>query len=1197
MSEAQSKPENRVATPEQDQWVQNALHYDVRQWLDLAEPAPPEVLLASARNRLRELDGRLAAAPQADVAAARTAKATAQGVREALSSDAPSQRALLGARQQLDVLERQVGEAITAMAEARATQTRLREQATKLDPPPEAEAEADKDALGELKKAREEIDNWLRGEVPRDQDLTQAEGRIGEAQGTIRAIVEAASKRAQDVEKTRESVRKRREALGNAGTAPEVVAAALEAADKVDEALADKQPGVALAAAREPLETFEKEAKAAEELITTLRARMEKVEERRQAATEANALDTAKEAIALADAAVAKALKAPLSEPACVEAERLAGELETAVQAARDELADLGGPEGAGALAVAFGKNGLKDADAALGGRANVRKLAKAFGATALVGLCQRLGANDAVAGGNAVAALAEHFAPNALLQAETEMGGANLAGLLSAAGGDGAKVKTALDALGGPTAAAFMQGGAGADAPLKLAASVSDGGKALRTLVAESGLAGKPKALAGLFARGCGGDAAEFARLCDGFADAKDRAALKGLIEGGGLGDAPDALAELIRTGDGKIDVAPLKALGTACADKDSRDGLARLLGDGGLGGKDADPRCLAEILARGHKDPNATGAEKAQGLAALCKGLSKTDCQAFATLAGEGGLGKQPKVLGSLIGGFCGGEAAKLNDLSGAFADKGAREGLARLLDKGKLGDAVGNPACLAEIAGRIDPASTATVAGKSGKLAALCKGLSESDCAKLGGMVADGGLGAEPKVLGELIGRGCKGDATKVSDLAKAFPGKTENDGLKAALAKGGLGTTDDTGNATNTDPKCLANLLDPGCKAKGATDLAKLLTSLNDTDRTALKDVMVTGKLGTRPEVLGNLYGTGCQQDPTDPSKGQNPAVFKKLMETFSVAKDAQGPDKFDKLLDRGGLADKPEWLGKIVRDAFTEKAANSVQQPEKLMELYNAFMPGSVDKLNDLKTIVTAIDATPPNIGPSGEPGRGLQNLLRRKPPATRLAIADLQTRFFTGLDARATLTSGLGAPPTVGGVPWLSRDELIQNAVTFEGAPASVGVQVIGGYNANVDHVSTRHTRECQDFNVHNPYGGNPKPTTLFPTTVKEADIQNIMTQALADVSRPKAKKTPIVGNLAANHPPRNINDLSPPNPRGQQYEPCTGGGYPCLVGFGWSGPVGSGRVEYKQLYPLAGGGTVTIAGADMLVMKAAINL
>lgn len=550
---------------------------------------------------------------------------------------------------------------------------------------------------------------------------------------------------------------------------------------------------------------------------------------------------------------------------------------------------------------------------------------------------------------------------------------------------------------------------------------------------------------------------------------------------------------------------------------------------------------------------------------------------------------------MLGSLIGGFCGGEATKLNDLTGAFADQGARQGLGRLLDKGKLGDAVEDPSCLAEIAGRIDPATTATVGGKSGKLAALCKGLSESDCTKLGGMVGDGGLGAEPKVLGELIGRGCKGDPTKVSGLATAFPGKTENDALKAALVKGGLGTTDDTGKATNTDPQCLAHLLDPGCKQKGATDLATLLTSLNDTDRTAMKDVMVTGKLGTRPEVLGNLYGTGCQQDPLDPTQGQNPAVMKKLMETFSVAKDAQGPQKFDALLDRGGLADKPEWLGKVVRDAFTTKTPPGVQAPEKLKDLYNAFNPGNVDKLADLKTMVTAIDATPAKIGPGGEPGKGLQNILQRSPPAaTSLPISDLQTRFFVGLDTRAGATAGTA---TVGGVPWLGRDELIQNAATFEGTPSTIGTQPMGGYNAHVDHVTERHTRACQTFDVYNPFNpAVPKPSSLFPATVVEADVPNIMAQALAAVTQGKAKKNPIATNALAHHPPTHLNDLTAP-PRGQQYEPCNGAGYDCLVGFGWTGPTGTGRVELKQLYPLAGGNIVKIAGADMLAMKAALNL
>jgi hypothetical protein len=1195
VSEAETTPGKRVATEAQDAWVQNALHFDVRQWLDLAEPTPPDVLLATARNRLRDLEGRLAAAPQADVAAARTAKATARSIGEALQGDAPGRKALLAARQQLDGLETEVGQAITAMAAARETQARLREAAGKLDPPPQAEEEADAVALGELKQAREAIARWLGPDVPRAEDLTQAEERIGQAQATIRAIEEAAAERTKEVERIGEAVRVRREALGGPGVAPEVVAAALGAADEVAKALAGKPPGAALAAARGPLEAFEEAANAAEELIATLRGRMEKVAERRKAATEPNAQDDAKAAIEHADTALGEALKAPLSETACAAAERLAGELEVAVRAAKDELADLGGPDGAGALALAFGKNGLKDADAALGGRENVRKLAKAFGATALVGLCQRLGGNDAVAGGKAVTALAGHFAPNELLQAETDMGAANLAALLGAAGGDGAKVKTTLDALGGPTAAAFMQGGAGADAPLKIAAGLSDGGKALRALVADAGLAGKPKALAGLFTRGCGGDAGAFATLCDGFGDVKDRTALKGLIEQGGLGDAPDALAELVRTGDGKVDAAPLKALGTACDGKESREGLARLLGDGGLGGKDADPRCLAEILARGHKDPKASGAAKAQGLATLCKGLSKTDCQAFAALAGEGGLGKQPQVLGSLIGGFCGGEAAKLNDLTGAFADKGAREGLGRLLDKGKLGDGVADPSCLGEIANLIDGGPTATTAGKSGKLAALCKGLSESDCTKLGGMVGDGGLGAEPKVLGHLIGRGCGADATKVSALATAFPGKTETDALKAALGKGGLGATDDGGTATNTDPQCLAFLLDPGCKQNGAADLAALLTSLNDTDRTAMKDVLVAGKLGTRPEVLGNLYGTGCQQDPLDPTQGQNPAVMKKLMETFSVAKDAQGPQKFDGLLDRGGLADEPEWLGKIVRDAFTPKTPPGVQAPEKLMDLYSAFNPGNVDKLADLKTMVTAIDATPPRIGTGGEPGKGLQNILQRAPPATTsLPISDLQTRLFTQLNTRAGATAGTA---TVGGVPWLSRDELIQNAATFEGQPTTIGVQPMGGYNAHVDHVSKRHTRVCQNFDVHNPFNpAVPKPSSLFPATVVEADVPNIMAQALAAVTQGKAKKNPIATNALAHHPPTHLNDLTGP-PRGQQYEPCNGAGYDCLVGFGWSGPTGTGQVELKQLYPLAGGNVVKIAGADMLAMKAALNL
>jgi len=354
-------------------------------------------------------------------------------------------------------------------------------------------------------------------------------------------------------------------------------------------------------------------------------------------------------------------------------------------------------------------------------------------------------------------------------------------------------------------------------------------------------------------------------------------------------------------------------------------------------------------------------------------------------------------------------------------------------------------------------------------------------------------------------------------------------------------------------------------------------------------------MVAGKLGTRPEVLGNLYGTGCQQDPLDPTQGQNPAVMKKLMETFSVAKDAQGPQKFDGLLDRGGLADKPEWLGKIVRDAFTPKTPPGVQAPEKLMELYNAFNPGSVDKLADLKTMVTAIDATPAKIGTGGEPGKGLQNILQRSPPAaTSLPIGQLQTRFFTQLNAQAGATAGTA---TVGGVPWLGRDELIQNAATFEGKPSTIGVQVIGGYNAHVDHVTERHTRACQTFDVSNPYNPMvPKPSSLFPAAVVEADVPNIIAGALGDVAQAKAKKNPIATNALANHPPTTINDLTAP-PRGQQYEPCNGGGYDCLVGFGWTGPVGTGQVDLKQLYPLAGPNIVKIAGADMLAMKAALNL
>ena len=145
------------------------------------------------------------------------------------------------------------------------------------------------------------------------------------------------------------------------------------------------------------------------------------------------------------------------------------------------------------------------------------------------------------------------------------------------------------------------------------------------------------------------------------------------------------------------------------------------------------------------------------------------------------QGGLGDAPDCFGELLADGCGGRPAGLKTFTASFAQPEAREGLKRMLTDGRLagkttttGVVEIDPKCLSGLlrhaAGTTKPNDPADDAKRGDTLAALFRGLDATDSGRLSDLMAQGGLGTEPDVLGHVIGVGCADATTKAADPAK-------------------------------------------------------------------------------------------------------------------------------------------------------------------------------------------------------------------------------------------------------------------------------------------------------------------------------------------------------------------------------------------------------------------------------------------
>lgn len=502
----------------------------------------------------------------------------------------------------------------------------------------------------------------------------------------------------------------------------------------------------------------------------------------------------------------------------------------------------------------------------------------------------------------------------------------------------------------------------------------------------------------------------------------------------------------------------------------------------------------------------------------------------------------------------------------------------------------------------------------------LVGIAAKMDDSAAAGLKTILANGGLGTDPEVLGQLVGIGCEGDGDGFANLAKELAKDDTPARLKDALQKAGLGSLDDAGTATGTATTCLAKLLNPGSDGDPA-ELAKLLNALDSTQKLAdLKGVMITGELGNHPEVLGDLYRNGCLASPdgaADGSGAKEPQVLIDMIGEF------RGTDagKFKELMTTAGF---DSWdatngvsrLGSVMRYGFTPDGGS--QDGKKLRQLYDAFKPSSTnDHLADLETTLAALEAAPDWVletstaGAPNQPGKGMRNVMFAG--SHNGSPSDLHSIFFTELQTYAT------ANATSGAVGRLSLDELIQNAASFEHEPVPLGsgsstVTLSDGTTAQLrlDHVLDRHTRKYQDF--------QHTKTTLYPRQVTETEIEEIAASTLDSLgsaapprqfsnnalgpdpspNRPPAHPPP----GAKRNPPQDMHDL-----RGDYvfydlvpgtYDD-TGGAQAVTSKIGFvPTPLTIGpppEIYVGQLFPRTGPDLITVHKHDMRAMKQALAL
>ncbi|WP_299728073.1 hypothetical protein [uncultured Tateyamaria sp.] len=915
--------------------------------------------------------------------------------------------------------------------------------------------------------------------------------------------------------------------------------------------------------------------------------------------TEEGVLKDQKARLETARSAFEDATEGVATQEKITEAERLLKELEDVALEVTTEITEYGGADALNGLLsnLKMDIDTFESFEATLGGRAAFQKISKAFKPEDILTLAAGIGADKLGDFLNGFGGPAE------AVKAITALGSLEKFIALSNPGGlTGTEALALVDTLGGGFVAELMGGANDPTQAIAVQTAVGGDAEGFKTLAAESGLGANPKAFAALVTTGCGNDATAFATFCAGFqgeANDEARADLKGLVEDGGLGAAPEAFGHLVAEV-GVADPASMKAVGVAMRADAAREGLEAMLTNGGLAGSaEVDPKCLAALFKNGAGgkpalSPDDDATFQAKGLADLCSNLKSADCDELNKMMTDGGLGQAPDALGHLIGVGCGGKGADAKKLIASFDSDDKREGLERMLTTGGLAGGVGvNPRCLGEIlkngAGPVPhpPAADETVR-RTNVLADLCAGMDATACGNLNATLTTGGLGAEPEVLSHVLGLGCDGGKpVKLAALTAKLGegGGANNDKLKKMLANGGFGTVDAGGLATNTDTKCLGTLLGTGCEGS-VDEAANLLTNMGDADFTRMKALMTTGDLGQHPVVLGLMYKEGCCDDPDDPGNhAKNPDVLKGMMAQFAAPHGTAA--EFQDLLTNGGFTagGHEGRLGSVMRHAVKNAAppaGDGKQNPEALKQFHTAFN----GNMAQLPVFMNALETAPAWVldpAAGNQPGKGFGNIT--KSPKHRGDASDLFHGCMEDLLTRAGQGQHVAA-----GRPDLSRDELLQTVASFEHQPVTPPpYQVVGAPPHNkdfkIDHVAERHSRSHSKQELADG-GANYGFTTFYPRGTDENVI--------------KAKAGEVIGNIPtanahnfrpfAQRPPNN--KRNPPQDRydlqhqgvalwgGQDYNNHYGGGGGLADASGMDHFIryraggGGGNVRIPQFYP-----------------------
>ncbi|MDP5220233.1 hypothetical protein Q5Y75_23875 [Ruegeria sp. 2205SS24-7] len=867
-----------------------------------------------------------------------------------------------------------------AVQERQEVKQRIKSEAKQL----EDHGDADENEKSALAEAREKVANTLAETPLSNQVLKDAASALEKARELAERIQQAAQKRQEE----KQRIKSEAEQLEDHGDADGNEKAALaEARNKVADKL-DETPLIqtVLDDAQSLLEDAKRTALELSKAAQIRRDTHDRIQSDGEGVKIVGVLADQIEKMKTAREELASELTKPVTQENNEAAQAKLEVLQKTARNVSDELAVLGDAKGIHDLCDAAGVShdeylALEDG---LGGRKELLACRAAFSATKLGELCKDLGGADKLG-----TLIKELGGAEELQKLLGELGEKDfLLKLVNDTSLDGKEIKKLCTDLEPKLVADMLGAGVSAKDIERLHAAIGDKVSDFKTLAKDAGLSAKPKAMMALFTTGCEGDSNKFQALCTGFsggddADKLKRANLKGLVDKGGLGDAPEAFGELLATGcDG--DPAKLIELSGAFDTDEKRDGMKRMLSDGGLAGRTAPPpladkeidaKCLAMMLKHAagpapHGFADNDARRRSDALAKLFTNMDEDGCKDLRLALSDGGLGQAPEALGHAIGIGCGGDAAQLTAFAGAFKVNPGPKKLEQLLTdgglKGKSGPLVSgdiDPKCLGQILKHGAGPTPANANTRMGKMADLINGLEKGDCETLKDVLGEGGLGQAPEPLGHLIGVGCEGAPTKLKATIGAFDDKPKREGLAKILKKGGLDSSVlGVDGRPKVDPACLAQLLkhSGGPRPDAAVDpedsrrakaLAALCTGMGDVGFDALKEVLEDSGLGNDPVVLGHLVGIGCKGNGT------------KLEALTTELNKGQNKSNLTDLLQKGGLgtrddANKPTGTdAKCLANLFEP---GSDGDPAELIKLMTALSDTAANPnaLSDLKGVMT-----------------------------------------------------------------------------------------------------------------------------------------------------------------------------------------------------------------------------------------------